>query len=87
MEVASWVYNALSQRVRRYRNMPIKTAQEAIEVAERFLQKYRGFRILKQVEHKGNEWIVDFDVAILGSEIVRITLDAEGNVVGYSGVS
>lgn len=67
--------------------MSIKTAQEAIEVAERFLQKYHGFRILKQVEHKGNEWIVEFDVAILGSEIVRITLDAEGNVVGYSGVS
>lgn len=66
----------------------INTAEDAVNTAERFLNRYHPlFRVLKRVVREGDKWVLEFDVAILGTEIVRITLDAQtGNVIEYTGV-
>ena len=65
----------------------INTAEEAVNTAERFLAKYHSFRILKRVVRQGEIWVTEFDVAVLGIRIVRVTLDAQtGNVAEYGEV-
>ena len=65
----------------------INTAEDAISTAERFLTKYHVFRILKKVTRDKDKWVVEFDVAVLGVKVVRVTLDATtGSVVEYNEV-
>ena len=60
----------------------IRNAEEAIDAAERMVSRYHAFRKLERVVRDKNEWIVEFDVSILGPlELVRIRLEAETGVV------
>jgi hypothetical protein len=62
----------------------INTAEDAVKVAEKFLAKYHAFRILKRVVRQGETWVTEFDVAVLGVKIVRVTLDVQtGNIIEY----
>ncbi|MBI4302870.1 MAG: hypothetical protein HY665_00820 [Chloroflexi bacterium] len=66
----------------------INTAEDAVNAAERFVNRYHAFRVLKRVARENSKWVTEFDVAILGSEIVRVTLDAEtGSVIEYTQVT
>jgi hypothetical protein len=63
---------------------PINTAEDAIKKAELFLDKYHPFHKLTKVAREKDKWITEFDVSILGSEIVRIEIDAQtGNIMEY----
>ena len=64
----------------------IQTAEDAVDAAERFLNRYHGFRKLNKVAREKDKWVTEFDVSILGPQmVVRIALDAEtGSVVEYT---
>jgi hypothetical protein len=63
---------------------PIDTAEDAVKKAELFLEKYHLFHKLTKVAREKDKWITEFDVAILGSEIIRIEIDAyTGSIMEY----
>lgn len=65
----------------------INTAEDAVNAAEHFLNRYHAFRVLKKVVRDKDKWVTEFNVAILGTEIVRITVDAEtGSILAYEKV-
>jgi hypothetical protein len=65
----------------------IDSAEEAIKKSEVFLEKYHIYHQLKRAAREKDRWITEFDVAIVGSEIVRIVLDAQtGNIIEYGKV-
>lgn len=66
----------------------IETAEDAVNIAEKFLLRYYSYRILQKVTQDLGKWVVEFDVSILGpKEIVRIKLDADtGSVIEYTKV-
>lgn len=65
----------------------INTAEDAVQIASRFLDKYHAFTTLKKVIREGDKWITEFDVGILSTEIVRVTLNTEtGSVIAYEKV-
>lgn len=65
----------------------INNAEDAVNAAEHFLNRYHAFRVLKKVFRDKDKWVTEFDVAILGIEIVRVTLDAEtGSILEYEKV-
>jgi hypothetical protein len=63
----------------------ITTAEDAIRQAESFLNRYYAFRRLAGVRKEGDNWVVRFDVSIIGPKsIVTIKLDSKtGAVVEY----
>ena len=63
----------------------ITTAEDAIRKAESFLNKYYAFHRLAGVRKEENNWVVRFDVSIIGPKsIVTIKLDSKtGAVVEY----
>lgn len=64
---------------------PVKSAQEAILTAENFIMRYHAFRKLLRVQKEALSWYVEFDVGIVGREIVRIRLDpSTGEVIEYT---
>lgn len=67
------------------KSMPrIENAQEAIEVAERFVRKYHGFPTLKSASKLQGSWIVEFDVGLLNTDIRVVKLDGDsGSVIEY----
>ncbi len=65
----------------------IDTAEDAVQIAERFIAKYHAFRILKKVVRQQENWVVEFDVGAIGTKIVRLTVDVQtGKVVDYNEV-
>lgn len=65
----------------------INTAEDAVNAAERFLKRYHLFHVLKRAIREKDKWVTEYDVAIIGTEIVRVTLDAEtGSVIEYTKV-
>ncbi len=64
----------------------IRTAEDAVNTAERFLNRYHAFRTLKKVAQEKDKWVTEFDVSILGpAHIIHITLDAAtGSVIEYT---
>lgn len=64
----------------------IQTAEEAVDTAERFLDRYHPFRKLTKVVQAGGKWITEFNVSLIGPpEIVHIELDAgTGSVIEYA---
>lgn len=67
------------------KSMPrIENAQEAIEVAQRFVRKYHNFVILKRASKQQGNWVVEFDVGLLNTDIRVVKLDGDsGNVIEY----
>lgn len=64
----------------------VRTAQEAVQVAEQFLLKYYAFRRPHKAVREDGTWLVEFDVGVLRSEIARIRVDAgTGDIVEYKG--
>ena len=65
----------------------IYTAEDAVNTAEHFLNRYHAFRVLKKVFRDKDKWVTEFDVGILGTEMMRVTLDAEtGSILAYEKV-
>jgi hypothetical protein len=64
----------------------IHTAQDAVDVAERFVARYYTWRTLRRVSRSGKNWIVVFDVGVLSDKIVRVTLSPSGKVLGFRGI-
>jgi hypothetical protein len=64
----------------------ISTAEDAIKKASGFLSDYYYFHRLESVKKTGNNWIVEYDVSVLGpKEIVTIKLDSkDGSVLEYT---
>lgn len=66
---------------------PINNAEDALKIAEAFVYKYNIFHRLIKVARDKDKWIVEFDVAIIGTEIVRVVLDAQtGTIIEYGKV-
>jgi hypothetical protein len=64
---------------------PVKTAQQAIEVAEASVQRYHHFRKLKSATKGKEGWVVIFDVGVLREERVRIRIDpTTGDIIEYT---
>ena len=62
----------------------IETLQNAVNIAENLLKKYYPFYKLLTAKKEDDTWLVEFDVGVLGKQLVRIVLDVEtGNVVEY----
>ena len=63
----------------------IRELEEAVEAAERFLDKYHPFRRLEKVERADGAWVVEFDVTVWQpTKIVHIRLDAKsGSITEY----
>jgi hypothetical protein len=63
---------------------PIETAEEAVQVAEKFVSKYHNFRVLKCVIRKDEVWEVNFDVGLIYTQIVHVEVDSiSGNIIKY----
>ena len=64
----------------------IITAEDAIRKADSFLNKYYFFHRLENVKKTGDNWVVQYDVSVIGPKnIVIIKLDAKtGGVVEYN---
>lgn len=64
----------------------IETAEDAINIAERFLNRYYPLRRLKTAVKEESSWLVEFDVSILPPrQIMRIRLDPDtGKVIEYT---
>jgi uncharacterized membrane protein YkoI len=66
----------------------IDTAEDAVNAAEIFLARYHANTILKRVVRQGEKWVMEFEVATSGTNIVRVTVDAQtGNVLEYGEVN
>lgn len=67
------------------RDMPaINTAEDAVNVAERLLERYYAFRKLLNARRQDGMWLVEFDVGIISKQLARITLDAAtGDIMEY----
>lgn len=62
----------------------VTSAEEASEVAERFLGKYHRFFKLLRVYREEDQWMVEADVGFFMVEIAKITIDAtDGKVIDY----
>ena len=64
----------------------IITAEDAIRKADSFLTKYYLFHRLENVKKTGDNWVVQYDVSVIGPKnIVIIKIDAKtGSVVEYN---
>ena len=64
----------------------IITAEDAIKKTDSFLNKYYFFHRLENVKKMGDNWVVQYDVSVIGPKnIVIIKLDAKtGSVVEYN---
>ena len=62
----------------------INTAEDAVKIAEEFLQRYYYFRKLRNAKQEDHSWLVEFDVGVLKTDLVRIKLDADsGAIIEY----
>ena len=65
----------------------ISTAEEAIEKAEELVSRYYPFKRLTKALPENLTWVVEFDIGVLETSIVRIVLNAEtGKVQTYDKV-
>jgi hypothetical protein len=66
-------------------SIEVKSAEEATEVAQSFIQKYRFFaRPLKAVR-QDDSWLVEFDVGPLTIMIAKVKVDAKsGDILEYT---
>lgn len=63
----------------------VKTAEEAVEIAEKFLERYHPFLALEEVKKERDAWSIEFDIGALKPKLVRIRVDARtGKVVDVS---
>lgn len=64
----------------------IERAEDAINIAERFLNRYYPLRRLKKAVKEESSWLVEFDVSILPPrQIIRIRLDpSTGDLIEYT---
>lgn len=63
---------------------PIQTVEDAVSAAEHFLGRYYSFKTLKAVRKDNSDWYLEFDVGILSSEIVKMTIEGStGTVIAY----
>ena len=64
----------------------ITTAEDAIRKADSFIKQYYTFYRLQDVKKTGDEWVVRYDVSVIGPKsIVTIKLDKEtGSLVEYT---
>lgn len=63
----------------------INTVEDAVNAAEHFLNRYHAFRTLKKVVREEDKWVTEFDVGVITTEIVRVTIDAQtGSVIEYT---
>ena len=61
---------------------PIATAEEAVDLADRFLKKYYFFIRLDKVVKENGSWSIDFDTAVLGpKKIIHVKIDGESGGV------
>ena len=63
----------------------ITTAEDAIKKADSFIVRYYYFYKLQNVRKDGDEWVVRYDVSVIGPpKIVIIRLDAKtGSLIEY----
>ena len=63
----------------------ITTAEDAISKADSLIVRYYSFYRLQNVRKDGDEWVVRYDVSVIGPpKIVIIRLDAKtGNLIEY----
>lgn len=64
----------------------INTVEEAVEKAESLIDKYYYFRKLERVQREQSEWVVSFDVSVIGPKVsatVKINADT-GEIVEYT---
>lgn len=65
----------------------IDTAEDAVNGAQKFIERYYVFHTLQRVVREGEKWVTEFDVGLLGTDIVRVSLDARtGKVIEYTRV-
>lgn len=64
----------------------INTAEDAVRKADSFLNKYYLFHRLEGVKKTGDNWVVQYDVSVIGpKKIVIIKLDAKtGSLIEYN---
>jgi hypothetical protein len=63
----------------------VKSAAEATEIADLFLQKYYSYRKPIKTVKEGDVWVVDIDVGALGVRIAEVKVDAKtATVLEYS---
>ena len=64
----------------------INTAEDAVRKADSFLNKYYLFHRLEGVKKTGDNWVVQYDVSVIGPKhIVIIKLDAKtGSLIEYN---
>ena len=63
----------------------IQTAEEAVNAAERFLNRYHAFRQLQSVTKDDGLWRLKFDVGVIQTEIVSMAVSVEdGQVLEYA---
>ena len=64
----------------------INTAEDAIRKADSFLDKYYMFRRLEGVKKTNDNWVVQYDVSLIGPQkIVIIKFDAKtGSLIEYN---
>jgi len=64
----------------------ITTAEDAMRIANTFIDKYYPFYRLQSVRKEGDEWVVRYDVSVVGPKsIVIIRLDKNtGDLIEYT---
>jgi len=64
----------------------ITTAEDAIRKADSFIIRYYAFHRLQSVRKEGDEWILRYDVSVVGPpKIIIIRFDAKtGSLIEYS---
>jgi len=64
----------------------INTAEDAVRKADSFLTKYYIFRRLEGVKKTDDNWVVQYDVSVIGpKKIVIIKFDAKtGSLIEYN---
>ena len=64
----------------------ITTAEDAVRKADSFLNKYYLFHRLESVKKEGENWVVQYDVSVIGPKnIAVIKFDAKtGSLVEYT---
>ena len=63
---------------------PIQNLEDAVSAAEHFLFRYYSYRTLKTVRKENADWHLEFDVGILSTEILSMTIEAAtGAVTSY----
>lgn len=61
--------------------------EDAIEIAEKFLEEHHNTIDLKSADLEGDVWYVIFDVGFLSDQLKEVKVDAgSGKILGYTNV-